>query len=209
VEALQDLPSLGRDRNGSCLWAAASYHITPCILPPQPPPEVLLLAPFFLTFWDCHSTPSNIFCASSQKRLHIQVWATSKPNACESSLLFKQPSRPQPNPSLPCTTLQETSASPPTACYEAGWVASSNRRPPLPSFSSPSLWAWRKKIPPNKRVCSSQETSRRTCLPHANVWIFAEGISINPNMAPRCSRLMRMIFLQTYRMGGLGPSFSW
>lgn len=136
--------SLGKDGNGSCLWAAASCQIMPSTLPPQPPLQVLLLASFFLSFWDCHSIPSHIFCASPQKRLHIQVWATSKPNSCELSSFFKQPSSSLPNPALSCMTLQEILASSPTACSKAGRAAASNRRPPLPSFSSPSLWAWRK-----------------------------------------------------------------
>lgn len=182
----------------------------PCTLPPQPPLQVLLLASFFLSFWDCPSIPSHIFRASPQKWLHIQVWATSKPNSCELSSFFKQPSSSLPNPSLSCMTLQEILASSPTACSRAGRAAASNRRPPLPSFSSPSLWAWRKEkyYPTRFGVCRCQETNGGTRLPHANVWIFAEGISISPNTAPRCSRLMRMIFLQTYRKGGLGPSFS-
>lgn len=137
VEALRDLPSLGKDRNGSRLWAAASCRIMS--LPPQSPLKVLLPASCFLTFWDRHGTPSNIFRASPQKWLGIPMWATSKPNARKPSLFFKQPSGALPDPSPSCTTSQKTLASPPTARYKAGRVASSNRRPPHPSFSSLSL----------------------------------------------------------------------
>lgn len=50
-----------------------------------------------------------------------------------------------PNLSLSYITLQETLASPSTACYESGWRAASRRSPLLLSLWSPSLWAWKGK----------------------------------------------------------------
>ena len=70
VEALRDLPSLGKNRNGSCLWAAASCRTMPCTLPPQPPLKVLLLASFSLTFWDCQYSIKHFLCFTLEVAVH-------------------------------------------------------------------------------------------------------------------------------------------